>query len=46
VLADLGRALPNAEARVLDIEPAHGAARLALALAAGRPAIPAYVDAD
>jgi N-acetylglucosamine kinase-like BadF-type ATPase len=45
VVADLSRALPHAEPRVLEVEPALGAARLALALMAGRPAIPAYVDA-
>jgi N-acetylglucosamine kinase-like BadF-type ATPase len=45
VLENLRQVLPNGEAHVLDIEPAHGAARLALALAAGRPAIPTYVDA-
>jgi N-acetylglucosamine kinase-like BadF-type ATPase len=45
LVADLGKVLPNAEVRVLHVEPAEGAARLALALAAGQPAIPAYVDA-
>jgi N-acetylglucosamine kinase-like BadF-type ATPase len=44
VLSDLSRALPHAEARVLDVEPALGAVRLALLLAAGRPAIPTYVN--
>jgi len=45
VLANLSRALPDAEARVLEVEPALGAVRLALSLAAGRPAIPTYVNA-
>ena len=43
LLTNLAKVLPNADARVLDVEPAHGAALLALALAAGRPAIPVYV---
>lgn len=45
VLSNLSRALPDAEARVLEVEPALGAVRLALSLAAGRPAIPTYVTA-
>jgi N-acetylglucosamine kinase-like BadF-type ATPase len=45
MIANVNRALPHADVRVLDVEPAVGAARLALALAAGRPAIPTYVDA-
>ena len=45
VVANLSRALPDAEARVLEVEPALGAVRLALSLAAGRPAIPTYVNA-
>jgi len=45
VLSNLSRALPDAEARVLEVEPALGAVRLALSLAAGRPAIPTYVNA-
>lgn len=44
VLSNLSRALPLAEARVLEVEPALGAVRLALSLAAGRPAIPTYVN--
>jgi len=45
VLSNLSRALPDAEARVLEVEPALGAVRLALSLSAGRPAIPTYVNA-
>jgi N-acetylglucosamine kinase-like BadF-type ATPase len=44
VLADLARALPQAEPLLLDVEPALGAARLALALMAGKPVIPTYLD--
>jgi N-acetylglucosamine kinase-like BadF-type ATPase len=36
LIADLERRLPRATARVLDVEPAYGAVRLALALVAGR----------
>ena len=45
VIANIRRGLPQSEVRVLDVEPALGAARLALALVAGRPAIPTYIDA-
>jgi N-acetylglucosamine kinase-like BadF-type ATPase len=45
VLAELARVMPRADSRVLGVEPALGAVRLGIALAAGRPAIPTYVDA-
>ncbi len=45
VLSDLGRAMPHATPLVLEVEPALGAARLALSLMAGQPAIPMYLDA-
>jgi N-acetylglucosamine kinase-like BadF-type ATPase len=40
--AGLTRRLPHASMRVLDVEPAYGAVRLALALAHGRLRVPAY----
>jgi N-acetylglucosamine kinase len=42
--ADLGRRLPGADVRVLSIEPAHGAVRLARAAALGTLQLPAYED--
>jgi N-acetylglucosamine kinase-like BadF-type ATPase len=42
LIADLERRLPRASARVLEIEPAYGAVRLALALVAGRLRVPSY----
>jgi N-acetylglucosamine kinase-like BadF-type ATPase len=42
LIGDLGRRLPRATARVLEIEPAYGAVRLALALLAGRLRVPSY----
>jgi N-acetylglucosamine kinase-like BadF-type ATPase len=37
--------LPQSTPRVLDVEPAHGAVRLAIAAARGRLALPSYLDA-
>jgi len=45
VAACLTRRLPRATVRPLDVEPATGAVRLAVALAAGRAVVPVYVDA-
>ena len=42
LIEDLKRRLPRATARVLEVEPAYGAVRLALALLAGRLRVPAY----
>ncbi len=41
----LAERLPGCSIRLLEDEPAAGAVRLALAAAAGRPAVPAYVNA-
>jgi len=37
--------LPQCTPKVLDVEPAHGAVRLAIAAARGRLAVPSYLDA-
>jgi N-acetylglucosamine kinase-like BadF-type ATPase len=42
LIADIERRLPGATARVLTVEPAYGAVRLALALVAGRLRVPSY----
>jgi N-acetylglucosamine kinase-like BadF-type ATPase len=42
LLIDLARQLPRATARLLEVEPAYGAVRLALALVAGRLRVPSY----
>jgi hypothetical protein len=42
--ADLSRRMPGAHVRVLDIEPALGAVRLAQAAALGTLQLPAYED--
>ena len=44
VLTQLGRQLPRAEVRPLDVEPAIGAVRLAVTLAAGRLSVPTYAE--
>jgi N-acetylglucosamine kinase-like BadF-type ATPase len=44
VVAALGRTLPDAEVRPLATSPATGAVRLAIAVAQGRAAVPAYVE--
>jgi hypothetical protein len=36
--------VPRAPVRLLEVEPAYGAVRLALALAAGEVRVPEYVD--
>jgi N-acetylglucosamine kinase-like BadF-type ATPase len=41
---ELARRLPRAAVRLLEVEPAYGAVRLALALAAGRLQVPSYID--
>ena len=41
---ELARRVPQAPVRVLDVEPAHGAVRLALALVQGQLKVPEYVD--
>ncbi len=45
VVDRLQAALPQATIRSLDVEPALGAVRLALAVAAGKAVVPAYMDA-
>jgi N-acetylglucosamine kinase-like BadF-type ATPase len=42
--SELARRMPRAVVRVLDVEPAYGAVRLALALADGTVRVPEYVD--
>jgi hypothetical protein len=42
--AELSRRLPGANVRMLDVEPAQGAVRLAQAAAAGTLQLPAYED--
>ena len=42
VLAALAERLPDAERRVLDVEPAYGAVRLAIALVRGELRVPVY----
>ena len=42
--ADLTRRLPGADVRLLEVEPAHGAVRLAQAAATGTLRLPAYDD--
>jgi glucosamine kinase len=41
---ELGKRVPAAPVRQLNVEPAYGAVRLALALAAGNVRVPEYVD--
>jgi glucosamine kinase len=42
LMAELARRLPRATSRLLDVEPAYGAVRLAIALAQGRLEVPTY----